>query len=68
MGILKENGVNAIRLRIWNNPYDEKGNPYGGGTNDLASVLKMAERIKEKGMQFSWIFITVIFGRIPKSR
>ena len=22
LGILKENGVNAIRLRIWNNPYD----------------------------------------------
>lgn len=68
LGILKENGVNAIRLRIWNNPYDEKGNPYGGGTNDLVSVLKMAERIKEKGMQFFLDFHYSDFWTDPKKQ
>ncbi len=26
-----ECGVNWVRLRVWNDPYDEEGNPYGGG-------------------------------------
>ena len=25
--ILKRYGVNSVRLRLWNNPYDEDGNP-----------------------------------------
>ena len=25
-----------VRIRIWPDPYDEKGNSYGGGGNDLA--------------------------------
>ena len=33
--ILKEYGVNSIRLRLWNDPYSEAGVPYGAGTNDL---------------------------------
>ena len=30
---LKEHGVNYIRVRVWNDPYDESGNP--GGNNDV---------------------------------
>ena len=29
---LSEAGVNYVRVRIWNNPYDKDGNGYGGGT------------------------------------
>ncbi|MBQ9274677.1 MAG: glycosyl hydrolase 53 family protein [Succinivibrio sp.] len=50
--ILKENGFNYIRLRLWNDPYDAKGNKYGGGTNDLATDIALAKRAKALGMKF----------------
>ena len=28
---LAESGINYIRVRVWNNPYDKNGNGYGGG-------------------------------------
>lgn len=28
---LSENGINYIRVRVWNHPFDENGNGYGGG-------------------------------------
>lgn len=42
--ILADNGVNCIRVRIWNNPFDKYGNGYGGGNNDLQTAVKIAER------------------------
>lgn len=47
---LKASGVNTIRLRLWVNPYDTKGYPYGGGTNDLKTTIKFAHRIIEAGL------------------
>lgn len=38
---LAQAGVNYIRLRIWNDPYDENGNGYGGGNNDLATAIAL---------------------------
>lgn len=35
---LAQAGVNYIRLRVWNDPYDENGNGYGGGNNDVATA------------------------------
>ena len=48
--ILKRHGVNLVRLRLWNDPYDEDGHPYGAGTNDLARTMKMAARCKALGL------------------
>jgi len=48
--ILKKYGANYVRLRIWNNPYDEEGNPYGAGTNDLEKTIILSERAKRLGM------------------
>ena len=50
--ILKECGVNLIRLRLWNNPYCEEGECYGGGTNDLATTIELAKRVVENGLEF----------------
>lgn len=47
--ILKRYDVNAVRIRLWNDPYSEDGKPYGAGTNDLASVITLSKRAKEKG-------------------
>ncbi|MDY6392176.1 MAG: glycosyl hydrolase 53 family protein [Bacilli bacterium] len=56
--ILARDGVNYCRLRLWNNPYsttekDADGNPapYGGGTNDLVTDIKLAKRAKAAGMK-----------------
>ncbi len=47
---LKDNGVNYIRVRIWNNPYDAAGNGYGGGNNDLDKAMKIGKRAAKYGM------------------
>ena len=48
--ILKSYGTNAVRIRLWNNPYDAQGRPYGAGTNDTSTMLKLARRAKAHGM------------------
>ena len=50
--LLKTCGVNMVRLRIWQDPYDEEGNPYGGGMNDLQTTIEIARRSVESGMEF----------------
>lgn len=49
--ILSNNGMSYVRLRLWVDPYDSDGNPYGGGTNDLETTIKLAKRAKEQGME-----------------
>ncbi|GAA1677402.1 glycosyl hydrolase 53 family protein [Glycomyces endophyticus] len=50
LGIMADHGANMVRLRLWNDPYNASGDPYGGGTNDLASTIAMAQRAKAQGM------------------
>nr|WP_314462948.1 glycosyl hydrolase 53 family protein [uncultured Clostridium sp.] len=50
--ILKEAGVNYIRVRLWNDPYDaqaQKG--YGGGNNDISKAIAIGQRAKAHGMK-----------------
>ncbi len=49
--ILKDNGVNWIRIRTWVNPTDEKGKPLGGGNNDTATTLVLVKRAKDMGFK-----------------
>ncbi|ATO33999.1 Arabinogalactan endo-beta-1,4-galactanase [Dickeya dianthicola] len=51
VALLKKNGVNYIRLRLWVAPHDAAGRPYGGGDNDLATTLTLAKRAKAQGMK-----------------
>lgn len=52
LSILKNYGVNAVRLRLWNNPYSEDGKPYGAGSNDIIVTKELARRSLEKGLGF----------------
>lgn len=52
LSILKRYGTNAVRLRLWNDPYSETKKPYGAGTNDLAVTVRIAKRALAQGMQF----------------
>ena len=48
---LAEAGVNYIRIRVWNDPYDENGNGYGGGNNDVATAIELGKRASMYGMK-----------------
>ena len=49
--ILSENGINYIRVRIWNDPYDANGNGYGGGNCDLANAIAIGQRATKYGLK-----------------
>ena len=49
--ILRDNGVNYIRVRIWNDPYDGAGNGYGGGNCDLENAIEIGKRATKYGMK-----------------
>ncbi|MBO5528799.1 MAG: glycosyl hydrolase 53 family protein [Bacilli bacterium] len=40
----EHNGIGLLRLRLWLDPYDEQGVPYGAGTNDFDCFLRLAKR------------------------
>ncbi len=47
---LAQNGVNMVRVRVWNDPYDENGNGYGGGNCDTENAIAIGERATKYGM------------------
>ena len=49
--ILSENGINYIRVRIWNDPFDENGNGYGGGNCDIENAIAIGKRATAYGMK-----------------
>lgn len=49
--ILRANGINYIRVRVWNDPYDESGNGYGGGNCDLQNAIAIGQRATANGMK-----------------
>ena len=48
---LAESGVNYIRVRVWNNPFDENGNGYGGGNCDINTAVEIGKRATKYGMK-----------------
>lgn len=49
--ILSDHGVNYIRVRVWNDPYDSSGNGYGGGNNDVEKACEIGRRAARYGMK-----------------
>ena len=41
--LLKESGVNYVRLRVWNDPFTADGQGYGGGNVNADRALPMAK-------------------------
>lgn len=48
---LAQSGVNYIRVRVWNDPYDENGNGYGGGNCDINTAVEIGKRATQYGMK-----------------
>lgn len=51
MNLLADAGVNWIRLRVWNDPFDANKKGYGGGNNDLAAAKTMGKWASDAGMK-----------------
>ena len=63
---LSEAGVNYIRLRVWNDPYNENGYGYGGGNNDVETAIELGKRATEYGMKVCIDFHYSDFWADPK--
>lgn len=63
---LAEGGVNYIRLRVWNDPFDENGNGYGGGNNDVPTAIALGKRATAYGMKVCIDFHYSDFWADPK--
>ena len=48
--VLAKAGVNTIRVRVWNDPYDENGNGFGGGNCDIDAAVEIGKRAAAVGM------------------
>ena len=48
---LAQSGVNMIRIRVWNDPYDENGNGFGGGNCDVKKAIEIGKRATKYGMK-----------------
>ena len=48
--LLKEAGWDTVRVRVWNDPFDEDGRGYGGGNCGVANAVEIARRCKEAGL------------------
>ncbi len=49
--LLKSSGVNYIRIRVWNDPYDANGNGYGGGNCDIENAAVIGKLATNAGMK-----------------
>lgn len=63
---LAQSGVNYIRIRVWNDPYDENGNGYGGGNNDVETAIALGKRATQYGMKVCIDFHYSDFWADPK--
>ena len=48
--VLADNGINTIRVRVWNDPYDSEGHGFGGGNNDIDTAVEIGKRATKYGM------------------
>lgn len=63
---LAESGINYIRLRVWNDPFDANGNGYGGGNNDVPTAIELGKRATQYGMKVCIDFHYSDFWADPK--
>ncbi len=49
--ILADAGLNYVRVRVWNDPYDAEGNGYGGGNNDVDKAAQIGKRAADNDIK-----------------
>lgn len=66
--VLAAGGVNYIRLRVWNDPFDSQGRGYGGGNCDIDAAVEMGKRATAAGMKVLIDFHYSDFWADPKKQ
>ncbi len=66
--ILADSGVNYIRVRVWNHPFDAEGNGYGGGNCDVETAKEIGKRAAKYGMKLNVDFHYSDFWADPKKQ
>ena len=49
--ILADSGITHIRVRVWNNPFDDQGCGFGGGNCDAAAAAEIGRRAAACGLK-----------------
>lgn len=49
--VLSDSGINYIRVRIWNDPFDAEGHGYGGGNCDINTAIAIGKRATKYKMK-----------------
>ena len=71
--IISNVGINYVRVRIWNNPYDLSGKGYGGGNSDMDKAILIGKRVTKYGMKlmasfhFSDFYADPAIQKLPKA-
>ena len=66
--LLADAGVNYIRVRVWNDPYDADGHGYGGGNCDTEAARTIGKRAAEHGMKLMVDYHYSDFWADPKKQ
>jgi len=66
--LLSQSGFNYIRVRVWNDPFDEQGRGYGGGNCNLDTVIDIGKRATANGMKLLVDFHYSDFWADPKKQ
>ena len=51
MRLLADAGVNCVRVRVWNDPFDSEGNGYGGGNCTADTASEIGRRAAQYGIK-----------------
>ena len=49
--LLADCGINTIRVRVWNHPFDDEGRGFGGGNCDIAAAVEIGKRAAAAGQK-----------------
>ena len=49
--LLADNGINCVRVRVWNDPRDEQGRGFGGGNCDIGVAEEIGKRAAACGLK-----------------
>lgn len=66
--LLSQSGFNYVRVRVWNDPFDEKGRGYGGGNCNVDTAMELGRRATVNGMKLLVDFHYSDFWADPKKQ
>ncbi len=66
--LLSQSGFNYVRVRVWNDPFDEQGRGYGGGNCNVDTAIDIGLRATANGMKLLVDFHYSDFWADPKKQ